>query len=172
MHSMTALVMVNPMGEGIVRGTNGYPFESVDRAWPGISLLGSHFYLLWWEYSVPSMVRIEEPRFPIFVCTKNMHPDLQIQLDRTAKLSLAEQIRASISRAIESGLLAPGTRLPSWQDLAAQLGVARGTVQAAYERLSDAQMIETFGAGGTPRSPRACRSAARAQRAPAGARLM
>ncbi|MGE8165330.1 PLP-dependent aminotransferase family protein [Paraburkholderia sp. NPDC080076] len=83
-----------------------------------------------------------------------MNADLQIQLDRTAKLSLAEQIRMSISRAIESGLLAPGTRLPSWQDLAAQLGVARGTVQAAYERLSDAQMIETFRAGGTRVAPR------------------
>lgn len=83
-----------------------------------------------------------------------MDSDLQIQLDRTAKLSLAEQIRESISRAIESGVLAPGTRLPSWQDLAAQLGVARGTVQAAYERLSDAQMIETFGAGGTRVAPR------------------
>jgi GntR family transcriptional regulator/MocR family aminotransferase len=83
-----------------------------------------------------------------------MNSDLQIQLDRTAKLSLSEQIRMSISRAIESGLLAPGARLPSWQDLAAQLGVARGTVQAAYERLSDAQMIETFGARGTRVAPR------------------
>ncbi|WP_288830931.1 LysR substrate-binding domain-containing protein [uncultured Paraburkholderia sp.] len=83
-----------------------------------------------------------------------MHPDLQIQLDRTAKLSLAEQIRASISRTIEAGLLPAGTRLPSWQDLAAQLGVARGTVQAAYERLCDAQMIETFGAGGSRVAPR------------------
>ncbi|SAL77992.1 transcriptional regulator [Caballeronia arvi] len=83
-----------------------------------------------------------------------MDSDFQIQLDRTAKLALAEQIRESISKAIESGVLAPGTRLPSWQDLAAQLGVARGTVQAAYERLSDAQMIETFGAGGTRVAPR------------------
>jgi len=83
-----------------------------------------------------------------------MNSDLKIRLDRTAKLSLSEQIRTSISRAIESGLLASGTRLPSWQDLAAQLGVARGTVQAAYERLSDAQMIETFGAGGTRVAPR------------------
>ncbi len=83
-----------------------------------------------------------------------MHSDLKIRLDRTAKRSLSEQIRTSIGRAIESGLLAPGTRLPSWQDLAAQLGVARGTVQAAYERLSDAQMIETFRAGGTRVAPR------------------
>ncbi|KAF1059187.1 PLP-dependent aminotransferase family protein [Burkholderia gladioli] len=83
-----------------------------------------------------------------------MNSDLRIRLDRTAKLSLSEQIRTSISEAIESGRLAPGTRLPSWQDLAAQLGVARGTVQAAYERLSDAQMIETFRAGGTRVAPR------------------
>jgi GntR family transcriptional regulator/MocR family aminotransferase len=83
-----------------------------------------------------------------------MDSDLQIQLDRTAKLSLSEQIRMSISRAIESGLLAPGTRLPSWQGLAAHLGVARGTVQAAYERLSDAQMIEACGARGTRVAPR------------------
>jgi GntR family transcriptional regulator/MocR family aminotransferase len=83
-----------------------------------------------------------------------MNSDLKIRLDRTAKLSLSEQIRMSISRAIESGLLAPGARLPSWQGLAAHLGVARGTVQAAYERLSDSQMIETFGAKGTRVAPR------------------
>ncbi|WP_053569955.1 aminotransferase-like domain-containing protein [Caballeronia cordobensis] len=90
-----------------------------------------------------------------------MNSDFEIQLDRTARLSLVEQIRGSIGRAIESGLLAPGTRLPSWQDLAAQLGVARGTVQTAYERLSDAQMIETFGAGGTRVAPRPYVAAAR-----------
>lgn len=83
-----------------------------------------------------------------------MNSDLKIRLDRTAKLSLSEQIRMSISRAIESGLLAPGARLPSWQGLAAHLGVARGTVQAAYEQLSDSQMIETFGAKGTRVAPR------------------
>lgn len=83
-----------------------------------------------------------------------MDSDLKIQLDRAAKLSLSEQIQLSISRAIESGLLAPGARLPSWQALAARLGVARGTVQAAYERLSDSQMIEAFGARGTCVAPR------------------
>lgn len=83
-----------------------------------------------------------------------MDPRLQIRLDRKAKLPLSEQIRLSIARAIDSGVLAPGTRLPSWQDLAAHLGVARGTVQAAYERLSDAQIIEAFGARGTRVAPR------------------
>jgi GntR family transcriptional regulator/MocR family aminotransferase len=49
----------------------------------------------------------------------------QLELDRSAKTPLAEQIHNGISTAIESGLLASGARLPSWQDLAAQLGVAR-----------------------------------------------
>ncbi|WP_050418765.1 PLP-dependent aminotransferase family protein [Bradyrhizobium tropiciagri] len=73
----------------------------------------------------------------------------QLELDRSAKTPLAEQIRRGIGGAIESGVLAPGARLPSWQDLAAQLGVARGTVRAAYERLSSAQLIVASRARGT-----------------------
>ena len=86
--------------------------------------------------------------------TRHINSDLHIELDRASTQSLSEQIRISITKAIDAGLLAPGTRLPSWQDLAAHLGVARGTVQAAYERLSDFQMIETFGARGTLVAPR------------------
>ncbi len=100
------------------------------------------------------MAKKSEPISAISVCIKNMDPWLQIRLDRKAKLSLSEQIRQSIARAIDSGVLAPGTRLPSWQDLAAQLGVARGTVQTAYERMSDDRMIEAFGAKGTRVAPR------------------
>lgn len=74
---------------------------------------------------------------------------LRLELDRSAKTPLAEQIRKGIGAAIESGVLAPGARLPSWQDLAAQLGVARGTVRAAYERLSSAQLIVASRATGT-----------------------
>jgi GntR family transcriptional regulator / MocR family aminotransferase len=72
-----------------------------------------------------------------------------LKLDRSAKTPLAEQIRNGIGVAIESGVLAPGARLPSWQDLAAQLGVARGTVRAAYEKLSAAQLIVASRAAGT-----------------------
>ena len=73
----------------------------------------------------------------------------QLELDRSAKTPLVEQIRKGIGAAIESGVLAPGARLPSWQDLAAQLGVARGTVRAAYEKLSAAQLIVASRATGT-----------------------
>jgi GntR family transcriptional regulator/MocR family aminotransferase len=78
-----------------------------------------------------------------------MTKPLQIQLDRSAKTPLAEQIRKAICTAIESGVLAPGARLPSWLDLAAQLGVARGTVRLAYDRLADAQLIIASRATGT-----------------------
>jgi len=69
---------------------------------------------------------------------------LQIPLDRSVRTTLAEQIVAGIARAIESGVLAPESRLPSWHDLATQLGVARGTVKAAYERLADAQLVQAW----------------------------
>ncbi|GGF37306.1 transcriptional regulator [Aliidongia dinghuensis] len=54
-----------------------------------------------------------------------------------------------MAAAIDGGVLEPGARLPSWQDLAAQLGVARGTVRIAYEKLAAAQLIEASRATGT-----------------------
>lgn len=80
---------------------------------------------------------------------ERMPQPLKIELDRSAKTPLAEQIRMAIGAAIEGGVLAPGARLPSWLDLAAQLGVARGTVRLAYDRLSDAQLIVASRAAGT-----------------------
>jgi GntR family transcriptional regulator/MocR family aminotransferase len=78
-----------------------------------------------------------------------MEQPLKLELDRSAKTPLAEQIRKAISTAIESGVLASGARLPSWLDLAAQLGVARGTVRNAYEKLAAAQLIVASRAAGT-----------------------
>ena len=76
-------------------------------------------------------------------------PALELRLDRQARASLTEQISAGLRAAIVDGRLSPGARLPSWRDLAAQLGVARGTVRAAYEALVDAQLAEAWGAAGT-----------------------
>ncbi|MFE2755176.1 PLP-dependent aminotransferase family protein [Actinosynnema sp. NPDC059335] len=44
-------------------------------------------------------------------------------------------VESGLRRAVRDGRLAPGTRLPSSRDLAAQLGVARGTVTSAYAQL-------------------------------------
>jgi GntR family transcriptional regulator/MocR family aminotransferase len=74
---------------------------------------------------------------------------LPIGLDRAKKTPLATQIYAAIRAAIESGQIPPDAKLPSWRDLAAQLGVSRGTVRVAYERLVDEQLAQSFGAAGT-----------------------
>jgi len=77
-------------------------------------------------------------------------PDnFQIAIDREARMPLTGQIHHAIGTAIREGQLAPGARLPSWRDLAAQLGVARGTVRSAYERLIDEQLLVPAGAAGT-----------------------
>lgn len=87
---------------------------------------------------------------------------LSIGLDRDTKTPLATQIYASIREAIVSGKLPANAKLPSWRDLAAQLGVSRGTVRVAYERLIDEQLAIGMGAAGTRVSERPAVPAARA----------
>jgi GntR family transcriptional regulator/MocR family aminotransferase len=78
-----------------------------------------------------------------------MSAGLRIRLNRSAGAPLTEQICETIRAAVLEGRLEPGARLPSWRDLAAQLGVARGTVRAAYERLADELLIVASGSAGT-----------------------
>ncbi|MDF0663596.1 MULTISPECIES: PLP-dependent aminotransferase family protein [unclassified Rhizobium] len=78
-----------------------------------------------------------------------MRTELRLSIDRSARTSLSEQIHSGIRKAIEEGVLKQGARLPSWQDLAAELGVARGTVRIAYDKLAAAQLIEASRAAGT-----------------------
>lgn len=74
---------------------------------------------------------------------------LPIDLNRSKSTPLTAQIYQAMRNAIETGRLAPGTRLPSWGDLSAQLGVSRGTVRTAYQRLIDEQFAIALGAAGT-----------------------
>jgi GntR family transcriptional regulator/MocR family aminotransferase len=90
--------------------------------------------------------------------------DLSINIDRGARTPLAGQIATAIGAAIHDGRLSPGARLPSWHDLAAQLGVARGTVRAAYDSLRDQQLIVTAGAAGTRVARQAVRAGAASER--------
>lgn len=75
--------------------------------------------------------------------------DFRIELNRQAGTSLVEQIVVAIGKSISEGRLYSGARLPSWRDLSAQLGVSRGTVKSAYERLVDEQLVVARGAAGT-----------------------
>lgn len=74
---------------------------------------------------------------------------IRIQLDSTSKVGLSEQIYRGIAQAIDQEVLTTGARLPSWNDLAAQLGVARGTVRVAYEKLVAAQLVVASRSTGT-----------------------
>ena len=62
------------------------------------------------------------------------------ELDRSG-LALHLQIRRTIVAAVEDRTLAPDARLPSTRQLAALLGVARNTIVAAYEQLTDEGFI-------------------------------
>src|SRR5215813_14075329 len=84
--------------------------------------------------------------------------ELPIDLDRVGRKPLAAQIYAAIREAIETGRLASGARLPSWHDLAAQLGVSRGTVRVAYERLIAEQFAIGMASAGTRVADRPPRS--------------
>jgi DNA-binding transcriptional regulator YhcF (GntR family) len=50
---------------------------------------------------------------------------------------------------IRSGVLAPDTRLPAIRHLAADLGVATGTIARAYRELEGAGLVATRGRHGT-----------------------
>ena len=84
-----------------------------------------------------------------FLYHRPMSTAFDLTLDLASRRTLALQIHDAIGRAVREGRLEPGARMPSWRDLAAQLGVARGTVRAAYERLMDEQLLVSAGAAGT-----------------------
>lgn len=79
---------------------------------------------------------------------KNIGP-FGLTVNREAHSGLTEQIRSGITQGIREGRLKPGARMPSCRDLAVQLGVARGTVRAAYDMLADSQLLVAKGAAGT-----------------------
>ncbi|MFO0997274.1 MAG: PLP-dependent aminotransferase family protein [Alphaproteobacteria bacterium] len=72
----------------------------------------------------------------------------QARIGRSA-LPLYRDIYERIRDAILSGQLRPGDRLPSARSLAAQLTIARGTVDAAYQTLAGEGYLVGRGAGGT-----------------------
>jgi GntR family transcriptional regulator/MocR family aminotransferase len=73
-------------------------------------------------------------------------------IPRTAE-PFYRQIYERICGAIAGGLLKPGARLPSARALAKELGLARGTVEAAYSLLSAEGYIQARGQAGTIVTP-------------------
>jgi GntR family transcriptional regulator / MocR family aminotransferase len=76
-----------------------------------------------------------------------------VTLDPATALPAYRQIADRLRAAIGEGALSPGDRLPSARSLAGQLGLARGTVDAAYAILAGEGYIQTRGPAGTIVSP-------------------
>jgi DNA-binding transcriptional regulator YhcF (GntR family) len=65
----------------------------------------------------------------------------------------SEQIRRQVTALVEDGTLAEGERLPTVRGLAADLGVAPGTVARAYRELEADGVVRTAGRAGTLVAP-------------------
>ncbi|MFJ1732952.1 PLP-dependent aminotransferase family protein [Streptomyces sp. NPDC088254] len=72
-----------------------------------------------------------------------------MELDLEKRRGRSQQLVAGLRRAIESGRLLPGSRLPSTRGVAADLGLARGTVTSAYHRLIAEGYLESAQGSGT-----------------------
>lgn len=60
-----------------------------------------------------------------------------------------EQLRRQFAELISSGVLAPGVRLPPLRQLAADLGLAVGTVARTYRELEAEGLVRSRRGGGT-----------------------
>ena len=74
-------------------------------------------------------------------------------LDPTAAAPLYRQIYDRFRGAIDSGSLKPGARIPSARALTRELGLARGTIEAAYSLLAAEGYIQARGQAGTVVTP-------------------
>ena len=73
-----------------------------------------------------------------------------LTVDAGAPTPPYEQIRTQIARMVGGGVLAPGTRLPTIQQLANDLALAPGTVARAYKELErDGVVVSRRRAGTT-----------------------
>ena len=76
-------------------------------------------------------------------------PPAELPLTLDADASIHTGVYDALRSAVLEGRLRSGARLPSTRDLAAQLGVARGSVVAAFERLSAEGYVATRVGAGT-----------------------
>ncbi|GAA1130597.1 GntR family transcriptional regulator [Citricoccus alkalitolerans] len=66
---------------------------------------------------------------------------VEIVLDLSSPVPPFEQLRARVTALVDDGSLTPGSRLPSVRALAADLGIAVGTVARAYRELEAAGYV-------------------------------
>ncbi|MEU6070342.1 MULTISPECIES: GntR family transcriptional regulator [Streptomyces] len=76
-----------------------------------------------------------------------------VRVDTNSPVPPYEQIRAQLAALITTGRLPEGERLPTVRQLAADLGLAAGTVARAYRELESASLIRTRRGAGTRVAP-------------------
>jgi GntR family transcriptional regulator / MocR family aminotransferase len=81
--------------------------------------------------------------------TGNRRRSSAIRIDKSSSASIQQQIYDRLRATIIDGSMKVSERLPSARSLAAQLNVARGTVDLAYARLADEGFIVSRGQRGT-----------------------
>ncbi|MDQ2849928.1 MAG: GntR family transcriptional regulator [Actinomycetota bacterium] len=77
-----------------------------------------------------------------------------LRIDLASPVPAYEQLRSQLTGLIETGALAPGDRLPPVRQLAADLGLAGGTIARAYRELDHAGLVQGHGRRGTVIKPR------------------
>lgn len=75
--------------------------------------------------------------------------DLAINLNRSSKIPLYQQLTEEIRSAVLEGRLKPKQKLPSSRSLAKSLSISRSTVTQSYEQLESEGYLETLGGSGT-----------------------
>jgi DNA-binding transcriptional regulator YhcF (GntR family) len=78
---------------------------------------------------------------------------MMVRVDPESAVPVYEQLRTQISTMVAAGTLARGSQLPTIRQLAADLGLAKGTVSKAYEALLRAGIIVSNGRHGTTVAP-------------------
>ena len=90
---------------------------------------------------------------------------LKITIDASSRTPPYEQIRVHIGEQARTGHLKVGDRLPPIRSLAADLGVAAGTVARAYKELEAEGVVTTRRRAGTVISDEAVHAGVAAQQA-------
>jgi DNA-binding transcriptional regulator YhcF (GntR family) len=75
--------------------------------------------------------------------------DLALTVDHDGEVPPFEQVKQQVRDAVDSGVLAPGDKLPPVRSLAAELGLATNTVARAYKELEALGVVATRGRAGT-----------------------
>jgi DNA-binding transcriptional regulator YhcF (GntR family) len=76
-------------------------------------------------------------------------PELDLRVDRVARVPLGAQLAGRIRAAVQDGTLSTGDRLPSVRELAEVAGVNVNTVRAVYARLEAEGLVRSEHGRGT-----------------------